>query len=121
MKRVYVAGAYSANNVISVLDNMRRGIRLSTEVLLAGYAPFSPWLDYQFQLMLRSGEKLTIEHYYNYSIAWLVVSNAVLVVPGSENSNGTQNEIQIAEELDIPVFYSLEDLNEHFNRSRQDS
>jgi len=26
MKRVYIAGAYSADNVIEVLDNMRLGI-----------------------------------------------------------------------------------------------
>ena len=40
MKRIYIAGAYSANNVLTVLDNMREGMRLATKVLLLGYAPF---------------------------------------------------------------------------------
>ena len=105
MKRVYIAGPYSANNVISVLDNMRRGIRAGTEALLSGYAPFVPWLDYQFQLMLRDSEKLDVERYYEYSMAWLEVSDAVLVLPGWENSKGTLAEIKRAEELGIPVVY----------------
>lgn len=110
MKRVYVAGAYSADNVLSVLDNMREGMRLSTEVLLAGYAPFSPWLDYHFSLMLRESESLSIKDYYDYSIAWLVVSDAMILVPGWEESKGTQNEIKIAKERKIPIYNSLKDL-----------
>ena len=110
MKRVYVAGAYSAGNVIAVLDNMRRGMRASVEVFLAGYAPFCPWLDYQFTLMLRGDEKLTVQNYYEYSLAWLEASSVVLILPNSEHSVGTQNEIKRANDLNIPVFYSLEDL-----------
>lgn len=110
MKRVYIAGAYSADNVITVLDNMRKGIRLSTEVLLHGLSPFCPWLDYQFQFMIRENEKLTVEDYYRYSTDWLAVSDAVLVVPGWEDSVGTKNEIKFAYQIGIPIFYSLEEL-----------
>lgn len=113
MKRVYVAGAYSANNVIDVLDNMRRGMRVSTEVLLAGYAPFSPWLDFHFQLMLRGAEKLTVEDYYEYSLAWLRVSDVVLVLPGWENSKGTKAEIAEAHRLMIPVVYDIDQVQFH--------
>ena len=69
MKRIYIAGPYSSDNVIGVLDNMRKGMRLSTEVFLAGYAPFCPFLDYHFQLNLRDGENLTLDDYYQYSLA----------------------------------------------------
>ena len=110
MKRIYVAGSYSADNVITVLENMRIGMRASVEVFLAGFAPFCPWLDYHFQLMLREGEVLTVNDYYEYSLAWLEVSDAILVLPNSENSKGVQAEIRRAEELKIPIFYSLQDL-----------
>ena len=110
MKRIYVAGPYSANNVITILDNIRRGIRASVEVLLAGYAPFCPWLDYQFQFVLLQGETLNVSHYYEYSLAWLRVADAMLVLPGYETSKGTLAEIEEAHELGIPVFYSLDDL-----------
>ena len=114
MKRIYVMGAYSADNVIGVLDNMRKGMRMATEVLLAGYAPFVPWFDFHFQLMLRSGEHLSVDDYYQYSLAWLEVSEAGLLVPGWADSKGTQNEIVRAHELGIPVFNSLDQLRSEF-------
>lgn len=101
MKRVYVAGAYSADNALGVLDNMRRGMRLALMVLKAGFAPFVPWFDYHFSLM----SDMTIEEYYNYSMAWLEASDAVIVQPvGAEQSKGTRAEIARANELGIPVF-----------------
>lgn len=113
MKRVYVAGAYSANNVITVLDNMREGMRASVEVMLLGFAPFSPWLDYQFQLMLREGERFTVQDFYDYSIAWLEVSDAMYVHPNSDwmKSGGTQKEIAYANHHLIPIFYNLNELS----------
>ena len=77
MKRVYVAGAYSADNVLGVLDNMRRGMRLSTEVFVNGFAPFCPWLDYHYTLMLQEGEEISLNDYYQYSLAFLLVSDAL--------------------------------------------
>lgn len=110
MVRVYIAGAYSAPNVIGILNNMRTGMRAATEVLLAGYAPFCPWLDYQFQLMLKEGESLTVEDYYNYSLAWIEGSHVLLVLPNSDNSIGTRKEIARAKELGIPIIYSISEL-----------
>ena len=112
MKRVYVAGAYSSDNVIGVLDNIREGMRWGTRVMLAGFAPFVPWLDFHFQLMLRDGETLTVQQYYDYSMAWLEASDAVFVTPGWLNSAGTKMEIVRAVELGIPVFYFFEELIE---------
>lgn len=110
MKRVYVAGAYNASNIVDALENMRKGMRASTEVFLAGFAPFVPWFDYHFNLMLQEGEKLTIQDYYNYSIAWLKVSDIMLVVEGWENSKGTKKEIEVAKEIGIPIYYRLEQM-----------
>ena len=112
MKRVYVAGAYSADNVISILDNMRKGMRLSTEVLLAGFAPYCPWLDHHYILMLKENESLIVEDFYKYCLAWLEVSDAMILVSGWEGSLGTIAEIDKAEELDIPVFETMHELLE---------
>lgn len=111
MKRVYVAGAYSADNILGVLDNIREGLRWSTQVFLAGHAPFAPWLDFHFQLMLRDNENLTVEQYYQYSLEWLRVSDIVFVTPGWENSRGTYAEIAEATRLGIPIVYSLDALS----------
>jgi hypothetical protein len=110
MKRVYVAGPYSADNVITVLDNIREGQRMATRVLLAGYAPFCPFIDFHFSLMLREGEKLDVNDYYEYSNAWLEVSDAMLVLPGYERSKGTKAEIKIAKKFSIPIYFDFKDL-----------
>jgi len=118
MIRVYIAGSYSSNNILSILNNIRIGKRIAVEVMLAGFAPFCPFLDYQFHFMLREGEDLTIAHYQNYSIAWLEASHVMLVLPNSEDSKGTQVEIEKARELKIPIYYSLEDLIKYEKTTR---
>ena len=109
MVRVYVAGAYSADNVMGVLHNIGKGIKLSFQVFKAGYAPFCPWLDYHYVLE-DVDEELIVPDFYNYSIAFLIVCHAVLLVPGWENSKGTAAELAIADDLSIPVFDNLEEL-----------
>jgi hypothetical protein len=113
MKRVYVAGAYSSDNVLGVLDNIRKGIRASTEIMLANFAVFCPWLDFQVNLTLREGEYFSVALLKEQSMAWLEVSDMMVVLPGWENSEGTKKEIEIAESLNIPV-YSYEDFKRDF-------
>lgn len=112
MLKVYIAGCYSSDTTLGTLDNIRKGMRAGTEVLLSGFAPFVPWFDFHFQLMLQDDEELEVENYYNYSMEWLKVSNAILVLSGYTSSVGTLTEIAMAEMLKIPVFYSLEALKE---------
>jgi len=54
--------------------------------------------------MLRDGEMLSVEDYYQYSIAWLHVSDGVLLVPGWKTSLGTKKEINRAMDINIPIF-----------------
>ena len=102
-----MAGPYSSGNIIKILENIRNGQRASVEILLAGHEPFCPWLDYQFNLVLRDNEKLTVEDYYRYSMAWLEVSDVVVVLPGWDESKGTKAEMKRAKELGIPIYYGV--------------
>lgn len=101
MKRIYVAGKYSADNVIDVLKNIRIGISACAKIIKEGNSPFCPWLDWQFSMF----EDITVPEYYAYSMAWLEVSDEVWVLPNWETSKGTVKEIARAEELKIPVKY----------------
>jgi len=129
--RIYVAGAYSNPDYLKVFENMRRGIQLSIKALSLGFAPFCPWLDYQYPFFGLPDAKLLkkelngvlekielgeidISLLQAYSIAWLDVCDAVLVNEGWENSKGTKAEIERAEKLNIPVFYSLADMVSYF-------
>lgn len=116
MIKVYVAGKYSDDNVLSVLGNISRGIQLCKDLFLAGYAPFCPWLDHQFVLQMTDRERagLTVSMFHQYSLAWLEASDCVLVIPERiENSKGVQAEIARAREIGIPIFYSVEELEDH--------
>lgn len=105
-KRVYVAGKYSADNVIEILDNIKRGTQVCVDLLKRGFIPFCPWLDFQFHWF---GD-LTVEDYYRYSIGWLEVSDCIYVLRNSEKSKGTQNEIRRAKKLRIAIFYEGDEI-----------
>ena len=109
-KRIYIAGTMSDPNCIKFLENLRRGIRVSAELVLIGFHPFSPFIDFQFFLALRNDEKITDKMIKDYSLSWLAVSDAVLVLPDYEESAGTIAEIKRAHQLGIPVYFSMEEL-----------
>lgn len=110
MKKVYIAGPYSADTIIGGLENIRRGTRMAAKLLQHGMAVFCPWLDHQIFLQLREGEKITLERIQQHSVAWLKASDAVLVMKGHELSKGTQAELAVACAENIPVFFSYLDL-----------
>ena len=101
-RRIYVAGAYSADNVLGVFENMRRGFRVAATLQAAGYAPLAPWAD----CLLFFQAPLTLQSAYETSASWLTVADAVLVIPeGATASTGVQRELELAKYLEIPVFY----------------
>ena len=110
MKRIYVAGAMSADNILDVLGNISVGISVGAQLLEKGYAPFVPHFDVFFKIQNGPNYNVPMKYYYDYTLEWLKASDAVVVCPDWENSVGTKNEIQTAIELGMPVFYSIEEL-----------
>lgn len=110
MKRVYVAGAMNADNILDVLTNISIGIEQGAKLLEIGFAPFVPHLDIAFRLQQGPKYNVSMETYYEYTKQWLRVSDCVLVCPGYEKSIGTAAEVHFAHELTIPVYYSIDDL-----------
>lgn len=110
MKKVYIAGAMSADNILQMLQNIHDGIKLGGEVLKLGYAPFVPHFDICFKLQQGVDFDVPMQYYYDYTMEWLKASDIVLVCPNWKNSKGTLAEIEKAKELNIPVLYSLNEL-----------
>lgn len=106
MKRVYVAGPYSADNVLDVFANMRRGMKLSVEVRQMGFAPFSPWMDFYY-FLLNEADAFDLQNCYRYSLAWLEVSDAIIFTPDWEKSYGARKEHEFAVKNNIKIFYTL--------------
>jgi hypothetical protein len=106
MIRVYVAGPYSAGNVLDVLKNIGRGQQACARLFAEGLAPFCPWHDKSF-ITDRPDDDFTVQQFYDYSMAWLEVSDCVYLLPGWRKSKGTVKEVHRAEELGIPIFGSF--------------
>ena len=103
MKRIYVCGNYSADNTIETLQNIGMGEQTCADLFEVGFAPFCPWSDAVYAKILCQ-EKLNKQAFYDASIAWLKVSDAVYVISGEGKGGGVDAEIKIAGELGIPVF-----------------
>lgn len=110
MMRIYVAGAMSADNILDVLGNISEGIKIGAQLLQKGYAPFVPHFDVFFKIQQGKNYNVPMTYYYDYTMEWLKASDAVVVVPGWENSTGTKNEIAMASKMGIPVYFNLSDL-----------
>lgn len=122
MLRVYVAGKYSDDNVLDVLNNIRKGIKISKDILLNGMAPFCPWLDYMYILMMTDGEvsALQKETMYNYSLEWLRASHVMFLLPERiDDSVGVQMEIADAERRGIPIFTDMQEMIHYAELSRR--
>ena len=112
--RVFVAGLYSVDEhgekagVIEVLRNIERGTRISASLIKEGYDVFCPWLDHMFAFY---EPDIGVPDYKRNSMAWLEVSDVVLVISGDGVSSGVEAEIKRAYELDIPVYFDIYQLN----------
>lgn len=107
--RVYVAGAMSSPNPLIFLENLRKGMRVSTQLLLNGQSVFSPFIDFNLFFQVQDGEQITVEAIKESSLDWLEVSDAMVLVPGWEDSEGTKAEVYLAKELGIPVYANIDD------------
>jgi len=116
MIRVYVAGKYSDDNVLDVLNNIRKGISVSKDILLLGMAPFCPWLDYMYILLMSDCEVSALQKdvFYQYSLEWLRAAHVMFLLPErTADSVGVQMEIAEAERRGIPIFTDIEELKKY--------
>lgn len=108
MRRIYIAGKLNAD-ACGYLKNCHDMIKVANEVRKLGHAVFVPCFDLLAGIV---DGKMEYRDYADNNMAWLEASDAVLVLPNSENSKGTQAEIARARELGIPIFESLEELTD---------
>ena len=119
-KRVYVAGVYSKTEagkeagVLEVLQNIGKGQFMAAKLFALGYAPFCPWHDRSYPMDLFD-TKFQVKDFYEHSLAWLEVSDAMLVISGEGLGSGVDMEIDFCKEHRIPVFYEFKDLEKWNN------
>lgn len=118
---IYVAGPMNPRNgggAVEYLGNCRRMIAASVELIKKNFAPFCPAVDMLYFLNGEWAEPITGEEIKAYSMAFLPVCQAILMMPGSEHSAGAQAEAEVAHVLNIPTFNSIESLAVFFSGRR---
>jgi len=116
IQTVYIAGSLTPNGLnsahptIDYLENVNRMVRLALDCFFAGYDPFVPAFDMLFWLVKNAKEKITEKMIKRYSKTWTAKCDAIVLVEGWQKSRGTLAEIQLANQLEIPVYRSQDRL-----------
>ena len=107
MKIVYVAGPFRGKTAWDVEQNVRRAEEMGFKVAELGAMPLMPHANTRFFNGL-----FTDDFWITGTLCLLERCDAMIVLPGWENSTGTKGEIRLCEDRDIPYFFKLNDLKE---------
>lgn len=123
MKILYIAGPMTPRGTRADTDNLAIEYILNVSDMIAaakvaiakGWAPYCPGLDMQYFLTQNGGTPISEAEIKAVSLAFLEVSDAILMLPRWETSPGSQAEYSRAVELGMPVYMSLEVSDETSN------
>jgi hypothetical protein len=98
---VYIASPYTKGDTA---QNVRKPFLIAEELVDAGYLPYPPLYTHFWHYLS--------PHDYDYWVAldleWILHCDCILRLPGE--SSGADNEIKFAQEHNIPVYYSITEL-----------
>lgn len=105
MKTVYIASPYTNEDSALVLQNVTAAMNIAEELFNSGFIPFMPLLNHYYETF---HFHRSWKDWMDYDLTWLSKCDYVLRLPGK--SKGADIEVKKAQELYIPVLYSIEDL-----------
>ena len=106
MIKVYIASPYTIGDTAI---NVKRQLDCADELIKLGFAPFAPLYSH-FQHM---AHPQPYEAWVKLDIEWLLACDCLLRLPGK--STGADGEVNYARDSNIPVFYSIDELEKHYN------
>lgn len=109
MRMIYIAGAYSAFNNETIMENIKLAIHAGESVYKLGYIPVIPhffhWWDFEYPKQY--------EEWMTICLSVIDHCQGVYRMPNSI-SKGADREVQYAQTvLKIPVFYELSRLEKY--------
>jgi len=108
MPKIYIAGPYTQGDVAM---NVRNAFEAANRLADLGFAPFVPHGTHFWHMMFPRPYEFWLE----LDRQFLPCCDGLLRLPG--NSNGANKEVEVAKELGIPIFHSIEELVQHFKNS----
>lgn len=106
MIKVYIASPY-VNGDVAV--NVKKQIDTAHALIDKGFAPFTPLLSHFLHMAKPRPER----EWLNLDLEWVKVCDCILRLPGK--SKGADGEVEFAEKLNIPVFYSIDELCDYYS------
>lgn len=100
MKVAYVAGPYRAKTIYEITQNIERAKRLAVKLWKKGYAVICPHAN--SALMDGACDDAV---FLDGGLELLRRSDFVVLLDGWKESAGTFKEVELAHELDIPVYH----------------
>jgi len=101
MKKVYISGPYSTGNTIS---NIHFAIEVADALLLAGFTPFVPHLNFTWDLI----HPHSYDTWLDWCLEWVSTCDCLLRIHGE--SPGADAEVRLAKVIGKPVYYTVEEL-----------
>lgn len=108
---IYIAGKFHSDSIQEILSNIRLAEEYGRKVLSLGLVPFVPHI-FGYSLS-RNSEFQSWDSYEwlkNLCLPVLKRCDAILLIPGWNDSRGSQIERQFAIDNKIRIFEELEDL-----------
>lgn len=107
MIKVYIASPYTKGDVAV---NVKRQLDCVDTLMNFGFAPFAPLYSH-FQHM---AYPRPYEDWIKIDLEWVKVCDCLLRLGGE--SSGADGEVKFAKQNNIPIFYSLTDLYNHYKQ-----
>lgn len=105
MKKIYVAGPYTASDPRLTQANVDEAIRVGCALIRKGWAPFIPHLSHY--IWLHPAGDFGYETWTALDFEWLDQCEAFYYL---KSSRGADAELHVAERMGIPIFRSLEEV-----------
>jgi len=107
-QRIFVSGPYTADDPQDTLDFISVAREAQVELFRRGHYPFCPHVGsagYENRYL-----DIPKSAYLEWSLAFLPVCHAILMLDGWQDSAGATAEHAAAEKLKLTVYYSLDDV-----------
>ena len=103
---IYIAGPYRNSDPVVKEQNILTARQYGEEIIRLGAAAIVPHNNFRYYDGY-AGEQFFLEA----TLRLMSVCDAVLVIPGYINSEGTKGEIVEARHLGIPIYFNVSDIS----------
>lgn len=105
--RVYIAGPYTDRDPDRTAQNIELADELARHVAARGHRPFCP---HKMFAGWECDSRFNYEDFIELTREWLLLCNALLLVPGWERSLGTHRELAVAQFHHLPIYTRPEEI-----------